>query len=142
MLGPAKPGMGDKLFELATAGMTKSNSSDRFIICREDENPDVLAQPGDIMVPKKHWGAFVDTDLEQQLRDRGVRDVVVAGVAAGFGVESTARQASELGFNVIITADAMSDMNAAVHERAVEMVFPAMAQVRTTDAVLAALQQG
>jgi quinol monooxygenase YgiN len=38
----AKPGAGDKLFELATAGMEKSGSSDRFIIAREDADPDVL----------------------------------------------------------------------------------------------------
>ncbi|UQY80533.1 hypothetical protein HAV_00732 [Candidatus Hepatincola sp. Av] len=38
----AKPGLGNKLFELATAGMEKSGASDRFIIAREDEDPDVL----------------------------------------------------------------------------------------------------
>ena len=38
----AKPGQGDRLFELATSGMEKSNSSDRFIIAREDDDPDVL----------------------------------------------------------------------------------------------------
>jgi quinol monooxygenase YgiN len=38
----AKPGFGDKLFELATVGMKKSGASDRFIIAREDEDPDVL----------------------------------------------------------------------------------------------------
>ena len=38
----ARPGLGDKLFELATVGMTKSGASDRFIIAREDEDPDVL----------------------------------------------------------------------------------------------------
>ena len=38
----AKPGTGDRLFELATAGMKKSGSSDRFIIVREDGDPDVL----------------------------------------------------------------------------------------------------
>lgn len=38
----AKPGMGDKLFELATAGMARSGASDRFIIFREKQDPDVL----------------------------------------------------------------------------------------------------
>ena len=38
----AKPGSGDRLFELATTGMRKSGSSDRFIIVREDGDPDVL----------------------------------------------------------------------------------------------------
>ncbi|WPP05918.1 putative quinol monooxygenase [Methylocella tundrae] len=38
----AKPGAGDRLFELATMGMAKSGASDRFIILREDGDPDVL----------------------------------------------------------------------------------------------------
>jgi quinol monooxygenase YgiN len=38
----AKPGTGDRLFELATIGMEKSGASDRFIILREDGDPDVL----------------------------------------------------------------------------------------------------
>lgn len=38
----AKPGCGDKLFELATIGMEKSDASDRIIILREDGDPDVL----------------------------------------------------------------------------------------------------
>lgn len=38
----AKPGTGDKLFELATIGMEKSGASDRYIIAREDSDPDVL----------------------------------------------------------------------------------------------------
>lgn len=38
----SKPGNGNKLFELATAGMFKSDASDRFIILREDDDPDVL----------------------------------------------------------------------------------------------------
>ena len=38
----AKPGQANRLFELATAGMAKSGSSDRFIMLREDDDPDVL----------------------------------------------------------------------------------------------------
>lgn len=38
----AKPGMADRLFHLATVGMEKSGSSDRFIMLREDADPDVL----------------------------------------------------------------------------------------------------
>jgi quinol monooxygenase YgiN len=38
----AKPGKGERLFQLATEGMFKSGSSDRFIMLREDADPDVL----------------------------------------------------------------------------------------------------
>lgn len=103
--------------------------------------PELDAQPSDIDVPKQHWGAFTDTSLLKELRSRDITQVVIVGVATGFGVESTARQASELGLNVLLPTDAMSDMNADVHDRAVTMIFPAMAECRTTAEVLAVLPQ-
>ena len=71
--------------------------------------PELGRQPGDIVVTKRTWGAFATTDLEDQLRARGVTQVVIAGVATGTGVESTARQAYEAGFNVTLALDAMTD---------------------------------
>jgi len=62
--------------------------------------PELNQQPGDILVTKRTWGAFSSTDLEGQLQAKGVTQVVLAGSATGTGVESTARQAYEHGFNV------------------------------------------
>ncbi len=68
--------------------------------------PELDRQPGDIVVTKQSWGAFANTDLEAQLKARGVTQVVIAGVATGTGVEATARQAYEQGFNVTLALDA------------------------------------
>ena len=57
--------------------------------------PELDAQPDDILVTKRSWGAFATTDLEQQLRARGVTQVVITGVVTSGGVEATARQAYE-----------------------------------------------
>lgn len=58
--------------------------------------------PGDHVVTKRTWGAFTGTGLDAWLREAGTTQVVVCGVATSIGVESTARQAHELGFNVAL----------------------------------------
>ena len=67
--------------------------------------PELDRQPGDILVSKHTWGAFTGTGLENRLRESGVTQVVLVGVATSIGVESTARQAHELGFNVTLAID-------------------------------------
>lgn len=64
----AKPGMGDKLFELATAGMAKSGASDRFIIAREDEDPDVLWNM-EVFKSDEAKNDYENSSLADELRD-------------------------------------------------------------------------
>jgi nicotinamidase-related amidase len=101
--------------------------------------PSAGFQPGDILVTKRHWGAFAGTDLEQQLKSRGIDTVVLTGISTNVGVESTARQGTGLGFAFVLVEDACSAQNAEHHRFAFENVFPRLARVRTTDEVLAAL---
>ena len=88
-----------------------------------------LRQPGDIIVLKHHWGAFTGTDLDLQLRRRGVRTVVIAGISTNMGVESTARSAWELSYDVVIAEDACSSRSAEMHTFAVEHIFPLFTRV-------------
>jgi quinol monooxygenase YgiN len=64
----AKPGMGDRLFELATIGMEKSNSSDRFIMLREDADPDVLWNI-EVFRSVEAKDGYEDSDMADELRD-------------------------------------------------------------------------
>lgn len=64
----AKPGQGDRLFELATAGMEKSGSSDRYIIAREDANPDVLWNM-EVFRSVEAKDAYENSPLADELRD-------------------------------------------------------------------------
>ncbi len=100
--------------------------------------PSAGFQPGDILVTKRHWGAFAGTDLEQHLRSRGVETVVLTGISTNAGVESTVRQGTGLGFAFVLVEDACSSQNAEHHSFAFENIFPRLARVRTTDEVLAA----
>jgi nicotinamidase-related amidase len=102
--------------------------------------PELDPQPTDILVTKRTWGALASTDLEQQLRERGVTQVVVTGVATGTGVESTARQCYEAGFNVTLAIDAMTDPRGAAHDYSIASVFPRLGETGTTADILSLLQ--
>ncbi len=97
-------------------------------------------QPGDHTVTKRTWGAFTGTDLEKHLRNLGVTQIVIAGVATSFGVESTARQAHELGFNVTLAIDAMTDMNADAHTNSITRIFPRLGETGTAQEIVELLQ--
>ena len=103
--------------------------------------PELDQQPGDIVVTKRTWGAFASTDLEAQLKVLGVTQVVVIGVATGTGVESTARQAYEAGFNVTLAIDAMTDRRAEAHDYSLTSVFPRLGETGTCEQIIALLEK-
>jgi nicotinamidase-related amidase len=100
---------------------------------------DIGPQPGDILIVKRQWGAFYGTELDLQLRRRGVETIVLAGIATNFGVESTARDAYERGYAQVFVEDAMASLTAEAHEFVVKTIFPRIGHVRSTDDTLAAL---
>ena len=98
--------------------------------------PELNRQPDDIVVTKRTWGAFASTDLEAQLKARGVTQVAIAGVATATGVESTARQAYEQGFNVTLAVDAMTDRRPEAHDYCVRNVFPRLGETGTSQDII------
>ena len=101
--------------------------------------PSAGFQAGDMLVTKRHWGAFAGTDLEQQLKSRGIDTVVLTGISTNAGVESTARQGTGLGFAFVLVEDACSSQNAEHHRFAFENIFPRLTRVCSTDEVLTSL---
>jgi nicotinamidase-related amidase len=104
--------------------------------------PELKQQASDHVVTKRTWGAFTGTDLEQHLKVNGVTQVVIAGVATSAGVESTARHAHELGFNVALATDAMTDRNMEAHERSIKMIFPRLGETGTSREIVDLLKRG
>jgi nicotinamidase-related amidase len=90
----------------------------------------------DILIVKRQWGAFYGTELDLQLRRRGVGNIVLCGIATSIGVESTARDAFERSYNLTFASDAMTDRNADAHERAIEIIFPRIGEIGTTAEIL------
>ncbi len=101
--------------------------------------PELDAQPDDLLITKRTWGAFTGTDLDARLRARGVTQVVLTGIATSVGVESTARSAHEHGYHVALVTDAMSDRDAQLHDHSVQRIFPRLGETATTDELLALL---
>ena len=104
--------------------------------------PELKQQAGDHIVTKRTWGAFTGTDLERYLKGNGITQVVIAGVATSAGVESTARHAHELGFNVALATDAMTDRSADAHDRSIKLIFPRIGETGTSREIVDILKRG
>ena len=104
-------------------------------------NPELGVHASDLLITKHSWGAFTNTALEAELKRKGVTQVVITGVATGTGVEATARQAYELGFNVTLPLDAMTDSRAESQEYSRTRIFPRLGETGATKDVLDLLAQ-
>jgi len=102
--------------------------------------PEAGVQPADLVITKRQWGAFYGTELDQQLRRRNIRTIILGGIATNFGVESTARAAFDRGYQLIFAEDAMASVSAEAHQFSVRTIFPRMGRVRTTEQIKTALQ--
>jgi nicotinamidase-related amidase len=100
---------------------------------------DEVRGDGDVLVIKKQWGGFYGTDLDLQLRRRGIRTIVLGGIATNMGVESTARSALEHGYDIVFAEDASSGLDGGDHRFAFERMFPRMGRVAATAEVVGAL---
>jgi nicotinamidase-related amidase len=94
-----------------------------------------LAQPGDVLITKRQWGAFYGTDLDLQLRRRGIRTIVLGGVATHIGVESTARQAWEHGYDLVTVTDATTSTAIEPHEASMRYILPRISRLADSEAI-------
>ncbi len=102
--------------------------------------PELKPEPSDILITKRQWGAFYGTELDLQLRRRGIDTIVLCGISTSIGVESTARDAYERGYNQVFAEDAMAAREAVEHAHTTRLILPRIGRVRSTEAILAALK--
>ena len=129
------PDMKDALHPVAETSFTRSGNNPGW----SEFVPELNIQPGDFLITKHQWGAFYGTELDLQLRRRGIDTIILCGIASNFGVESTARYAYELGYNQIFVEDAMSARSKEEHSYPVKYIFPRLGLIRSTIEVLNAL---
>ena len=91
-------------------------------------------------ITKRTWSAFHGTELDLQLRRRGIDTIIVGGVATNFGGEQTARDDWHLNYNVVVAEDASTSMGDGLHAFAIEKVLPRVSRVRESDEIIAALK--
>ena len=102
--------------------------------------PELGPEPGDVVITKRQWGAFYGTELDLQLRRRGIDTILLAGISTNAGVETTARDAYERGYEQVFVEDAMAARSPDEHANTVRSLFSRIGRVRSTAEVLAALE--
>ena len=110
-----------------------------------DKSSDVLAdlepQADDYYIVKYRWSAFHQTYLDLALRTRGIDTIIVSGGSTDVGVTSTVYSARDLDYNLIVVSDACgTSHDQRAHDTLMELVFPRMARVRTTEQVIEMLR--
>jgi nicotinamidase-related amidase len=101
--------------------------------------PELGPEPSDLRIVKRQPNAFYGTELDLQLRRRGVTGIVLAGFTSSNGVDSTARGAFERAYNVTFASDAITDFDPAAHDFVFQKIFPRLGETDTTEAILALL---
>ncbi|MFD9392446.1 isochorismatase family protein [Streptomyces sp. NPDC060000] len=138
---PLEPRKGAEVLTAAEELASAFRSAGALVVLVRVERPGVADQPpgsglvqgllhdGDLEIVKRTIGAFQGTGLNDRLRERGVTTLVFGGVATNLGVESTARAAGDLGYDLVFVEDAMSALTAAEHEASVKLDFPRLGRV-------------
>lgn len=96
-------------------------------------------QPSDLQITKSSPNAFFGTHLQEELKKRKITGIVLIGVATSNGVETTARAASERGYNISFASDAMTDTNGAAHDGSLQFIFPRIGEVGTAADIIGKL---
>ncbi|HEX7853072.1 MAG TPA: hydrolase [Sphingobium sp.] len=129
--------MADAPHQRYAAAIPAPDNPDAFVALAKELDVSVR----DIHVRKHQWGAFHGTDLDVQLRRRGIGQIVLAGIATNMGVESTARAAWEHGYSILFAEDATSSFSTDMHNFAFENIFPRLGRVTDCGAIIAGLPQ-
>jgi nicotinamidase-related amidase len=101
--------------------------------------PELEFKEGDLHITKRQWGAFYGTELDLELRRRKINTIVLCGISTNYGVESTARDAFERGYNLIFASDAMASRSASDHEFTITRIFPRIGRIRSTEEIISVM---
>lgn len=102
--------------------------------------PALDSVPHTFRITKRQWGAFYGTELDLQLRRRGIDTIVLCGISTGIGVDTTARDAFQLGYRQVFAEDAMAAFTEKEHAFECTVIFPKIGHVRTTSEILSLIK--
>ncbi|MDB5507778.1 MAG: yecD [Hyphomicrobiales bacterium] len=126
-------------------GSTESASAvikPRFYAGSEDSKiaPELAPAAGDVVIPKHRWNSFFQTDLDLQLRVRGIETIVIAGGSTDVGIASTVFAARDLDYGIVVARDACFSARGNNNQFFMERVFPRMARVMDVDDIVALMR--
>lgn len=84
--------------------------------------PELMPRPQDIVIDKPGTGAFTFTELDGVLRSAGIENLVLVGVTTGVCVTSTAREACDRGYGVLVLGDCCAEPDTANHRMALALL--------------------
>ncbi|CAM5538728.1 isochorismatase family protein [Streptomyces aurantiogriseus] len=138
---PLEPRKGADVLAVAEELADTFRAAGALVVLVRTKRPGVAEQPpgsglvhgllheGDLEVVKRTVGGFQGTGLDELLRRRGITTVVFGGIATNLGVESTARAAGDLGYDLVFVEDATAALTGAEHEASVRLDFPRLGSV-------------
>jgi nicotinamidase-related amidase len=138
---PLEPRKGSDVLTVSAELAAAFRAAGALVVLVRVERPGAAEQPpgsglvqglltdGDLEIVKRTIGGFQGTGLDDRLRERGVGTLVFGGIATNLGVESTARAAGDLGYDLVFVEDAMTALTAAEHEASVRLDFPRLGSV-------------
>ncbi|MCT9111652.1 isochorismatase family protein [Streptomyces mirabilis] len=141
---PVEPRKGTEVLAAAEELAATFRKAGALVVLVRGERPGLPEQPpgsglvaglaveGDLEVVKRTIGGFQGSGLDERLRERGISTLVFGGIATNLGVESTARAAGDLGYDLVFAEDAMAALTAPEHEASVRLDFPRLGTVVTT----------
>ncbi len=119
--------------DLKAAGMKYPEGWDNLV-------PEIADTKNAHIITKKQWGAFYGTDLDLQLRRRGIDTIILGGVSTNIGVDTTAREAYQHGYNQIFAEDVMTALTKEEHEYVCKYIFPRIGKIRSTKEIVSSLK--
>jgi nicotinamidase-related amidase len=102
--------------------------------------PEIANTKNAHIITKRQWGAFYGTDLDLQLRRRGIDTIVLCGISTSIGVDTTAREAYQHGYNQIFVEDTMTASTKEEHEYVCKNIFPRIGKIRTCEEITLSLR--
>lgn len=138
---PLGPRSGAEALDAACALAERFRAAGAPVVAVRVDRPGVAEQPpgselhqgvadlADVVVVKGTVGAFHRTGLHELLQERGVSTLVLGGIATNMGVESTARAASDHGYELVFAEDAMTALTSEEHGAAIGLSLPRFGQV-------------
>ncbi|GAB7105646.1 hydrolase [Streptomyces phaeofaciens JCM 4814] len=138
---PLAPHKGTEVLSVSEELAAIFRAAGALVVLVRVERPGIAEQPpgsglvagllrdGDVEIVKRTIGAFQGTGLDARLREHGVTALVFGGIATNLGVESTARAAGDLGYDLVFVEDAMTAFTEAEHEASVRLDFPRLGTV-------------
>jgi nicotinamidase-related amidase len=99
--------------------------------------PELEPRDEDYYVPKYRRSAFYQTYFDLALRARGIDTIIICGTDTDVGIAATVFAARDMDYNVIVSSDGCTTPHdRRAHDTLINLVFPRMCRVRTTDQIL------